>query len=64
MTDIEKYLVTIHFFDGKSETIRINSDLVQDFLTCVGKNEVFYSEQQNLWIWFPIDKIRYFTVKK
>jgi len=59
-----KYLITLFFMDGKDLDVRVPVENLGRFLEAIGKNEVYFDDDKGHGIWLPIDKIRYFTIKK
>lgn len=59
-----RYLVSMVFMDEKVVKISITEDEMGGLLDAIGENEVYYNSETNKGLWIPIEKIRYFRVKK
>ena len=59
-----RYLVSMVFMDEKKVNISLLADEMGGLLDAIGKNEVYYNSETNNGLWIPIEKIRYFRVRK
>ena len=58
------FIITLTFMDGKVQEIQVSEDEIQNFMSAIGKKEVYFNLKKGSGIWFDIDKIRFFQVNR
>ena len=59
-----KFAIKFYYMDGETFDLEIHQDDIKEFMSCLGKGEVFFNKSRGLGIWLAIDKIRRFQMEK